>query len=110
MYAKLVYGRARAKFVTFQIKTVHQIFKKLKQIKIPTVLTFGNTDTPEAVGEMQRLADSAENIHFLHTGESISLCGLYVIAIGGATHQSTNRHFKCPHDYSKAHYAELSLL
>lgn len=107
LYAKLVYGRARAKFIMFQIKTIHQLFEKLKQIKIPTVLTFGNTDTPEAVEVMRRLADSIEHIHFLHTGDSVSLSGLYVIAIGGATQQIMNREFNCPHDYSDAHYAEL---
>ncbi len=107
LYAGLVYGRAREKFVRFQIKTVQRVFEILKRIGKPIILTFGNTDTPEVIEEIIQLAASENNIYFLQTGESIPLAGLHIVAIGGATYQPSNRGFTCPNDYEERQFAKL---
>ncbi|MFQ6123285.1 MAG: metallophosphoesterase [Candidatus Heimdallarchaeota archaeon] len=107
LYARLVYGRARKKFVMYQIKTVQRVFKILKRIRKPIILTFGNTDTPEVIGKIIQLADSEDNIYFLQTGESLDLAGLQIVAIGGATYQPSNRGFTCPYDYEERQFAKL---
>lgn len=107
LYAELVYGRAREKFVMFQIKTVQRVFEILKRIGKPIVLTFGNTDTPEVIEEINQHAATEDNIYFLQTGESIALAGLHIVAIGGATCQPSNRGFTCPHDYEERQFTKL---
>lgn len=107
LYAGLVYGRAREKFVMFQIKTVQRVFEILKRIGKPIILTFGNTDTPEVIEEIFQLAASEDNIYFLQTGESIALGGLHIVAIGGATYQPSNRGFTCPNDYEERQFAKF---
>ncbi len=107
LYAKLVYGRAKKRFIKYQLKTVRSIFKWLGKTEIPTVMTYGNTDTSEVIEEMKYLADKASNIYFLRSGESITLSNLDIIAIGGATYQRSTRGFACPHDYTAQQYAQL---
>ncbi|MFX0208889.1 MAG: metallophosphoesterase [Candidatus Hodarchaeota archaeon] len=107
LYAELVYGRARENFVMFQIKTVQRVFEILKRIGKPTVLTFGNTDTPEVIEEIIQHVDIEDNIYFLQTGESIALAEFHIVAIGGATYQPSNRGFTCPHDYDERQYTKL---
>jgi len=107
LYAELVYGRAREKFVMFQIKTVQRVFEMLKKIGKPIILTFGNTDTPEVIDEIIQLAATEDKIYFLQTGESIALAGLHIVAIGGATYQPSNRGFTCPNDYEERQFTKL---
>ncbi len=107
LYAELVYGRAKEKFVMFQIKTVQRVFEILKRIGKPIVLTFGNTDTPEVIEEIIQHAATEDEINFLQTGESIALAGLHIVAIGGATSQPSNRGFTCPHDYEERQFTKL---
>ncbi len=107
LYAKLVYGRAKQRFIKYQIKTVRSIFEWLEKTEIPTVMTYGNTDTSKVIEEMKYLADNSSNIYFLQNGESITLSNLDIIAIGGAIYQRSNRGFLCPHDYKAQQYAQL---
>ena len=107
LYAKLVYGQAKQRFIQYQIKTVRSIFKWLEKIEIQTVMTYGNTDTSEVIAEMKYLAANSSDIYFLQSGESITLSNLDIIAIGGAVYQRSNRGFLCPHDYKTTQYAQL---